>query len=117
MVFEEAEAQTYLGVIAASQWRCRALAPHIGALRGIKSRWEVEVMKASAEISVGVHAKVCCIQNGVVSFADGRVRKDDALCPAFTASQSEVDLRVHFEYICARGCAERPAYVPVVASG
>ena len=49
-------------------------------------------------------------------FADGRVRKDDALCPAFTASQSEVDLRVHFKYLCARGCAERHAYVSVVAS-
>jgi hypothetical protein len=30
---------------------------------------------------------------------------------------SEGDLRAHFEYICARGGAQRPAYVPVVASG
>jgi len=30
---------------------------------------------------------------------------------------SEADLQAHFEYICARGGAQRPAYVPVVASG
>lgn len=30
---------------------------------------------------------------------------------------SEADLAAHFEYICARGGSQRPAYVPVVASG
>ena len=30
---------------------------------------------------------------------------------------SEADLHAHFEYICARGGAQRLAYVPVVASG
>jgi intermediate cleaving peptidase 55 len=30
---------------------------------------------------------------------------------------SEADLQAHFEYICARGGAQRTAYVPVVASG
>lgn len=56
--FDEAEAQTYLDVIAASQWKRRPLEPLVGALRSIKSRCEVEVMKASAEISARAHAKV-----------------------------------------------------------
>lgn len=30
---------------------------------------------------------------------------------------SEADLQAHFEYISARGGAQRPAYVPVIASG
>ena len=57
--FDEAEAQTYLDVIAASQGKRRPLEPLVGALRSIKSGWEVEVMKASAEISARAHAKVC----------------------------------------------------------
>jgi intermediate cleaving peptidase 55 len=31
--------------------------------------------------------------------------------------QSEADLQAHFEYMCARAGSQRPAYVPVVASG
>ena len=58
-VFDEAEAQTYLDVIAASQGKRRPLEPLVGALRSIKSGCEVEVMKASAEISARAHAKVC----------------------------------------------------------
>ena len=30
---------------------------------------------------------------------------------------SEASVAAHFEYICALGGAQRPAYVPVVASG
>jgi len=30
---------------------------------------------------------------------------------------SEAQLQAHFEYLCARVGAQRPAYVPVVASG
>jgi hypothetical protein len=30
---------------------------------------------------------------------------------------SEADLQAHFEYMCSRWGAQRPAYVPVVASG
>ena len=30
---------------------------------------------------------------------------------------SEADLQAHFEYVCARSGVQRPAYVPVVASG
>ena len=74
--FDEAEAQTYLDVIAASQGKRRPLEPLVGALRSIKSGCEVEVMKASAEISARAHAKVslrlewCCC---VFFLADGRV--------------------------------------------
>ena len=63
---DEAEMRTYLDVISASQWKRRALAPLVGALRSIKSACEVEVMKASAEISARAHAKVSlCVQNVV----------------------------------------------------
>ena len=30
---------------------------------------------------------------------------------------SEAAIAAHFEYLCALGGAQRPAYVPVVASG
>jgi intermediate cleaving peptidase 55 len=33
------------------------------------------------------------------------------------AGGTEAALAAHFEYTCALGGAERPAYVPVVASG
>jgi intermediate cleaving peptidase 55 len=53
-----AETQSYLDVIAASRSKHRSLAPLVGALRSVKSASEVEVMKASAEISARAHAKV-----------------------------------------------------------
>ncbi|KAI0002876.1 peptidase M24, structural domain-containing protein [Russula compacta] len=89
-----AAAASYLDVIDPSKQR--PLAPLVGALRSVKSECELEVMKASAEISALAHAKT-------MRFAQPGL--------------SEADLRAHFEYICARGGAQRPAYVPVVASG
>ena len=82
--FDEAETQSYLDVIAASQGKWRPLEPLVGALRSIKSTWEVEIMKASAEISARAHAKVslcsewcfCCF------LADVELWKDDAFCSA-----------------------------------
>ncbi|KAI0302970.1 peptidase M24 [Russula brevipes] len=74
----------------------KPLAPLVGALRSVKSPCEVDVMRASAEISARAHAKT-------MRFAQPGL--------------SEADLHAHFEYICARGGAQRPAYVPVVASG
>ncbi|KAF8485194.1 peptidase M24 [Russula ochroleuca] len=88
--------QSYLDVIAGSRSKRRSLAPLVGTLRSVKSECEVEVMKASAEISARAHAKT-------MRFAQPGL--------------SEADLRAHFEYICARGGAQRSAYVPVVASG
>jgi len=51
---------SYLDVIASatSISKRKALAPLVGALRSVKSEYEVEVMKASAEISSRAHAKV-----------------------------------------------------------
>ena len=64
----DAEPQTYLDVIAASQSKRSPLAPLVSALRGVKSMCEVEVMKASAEISARAHAKVSCAQRQFVNF-------------------------------------------------
>jgi len=85
-----------MDVIASSMSKRKPLAPLVGALRSVKSECEVEVMKASAEISSRAHAKT-------MRFAQPGL--------------SEAALQAHFEYICARGGAQRPAYVPVVASG
>ncbi|KAF8489651.1 peptidase M24, structural domain-containing protein [Russula emetica] len=76
----------------------KPLAPLVGVLRSVKSECEVEVMKASVpvEISARAHAKT-------IRFAQPGL--------------SKADLQAHFEYICARGGEQRPAYVPVVASG
>jgi intermediate cleaving peptidase 55 len=45
-----------LDVVASS--KRRELAPLVGKLRSVKSASEIEVMKASAEISARAHAKV-----------------------------------------------------------
>ncbi|KAF8489349.1 peptidase M24 [Russula emetica] len=96
-VDDQAEtAGSYMDVIASSMSKRKPLAPLVGALRSVKSECEVEVMKASAEISSRAHAKT-------MRFAQPGL--------------SEAALQAHFEYICARGGAQRPAYVPVVASG
>ena len=65
-----AETQSYLDVIAASRSKRSSLAPLVGALRSVKSACEVEVMKASAEISARAHAKVSCrgARNRLVCF-------------------------------------------------
>jgi hypothetical protein len=100
--FDDDHAETgtgsYMDVLATSMSmsKRKPLAPLVGALRSVKSECEVEVMKASAEISARAHAKT-------MRFAQPGL--------------SEADLQAHFEYICARGGAQRPAYVPVVASG
>lgn len=68
----------------------------IQALRVRKSPAELRLMKAAAEMSSKAHREV-------MRFAK----------PGGTEAQ----LAAHFEYICALGGSERPAYVPVVASG
>ena len=45
----EGEVASYMDVVAVSKWR--PLAPIVGKLRSVKSASEIEVMKASAEIS------------------------------------------------------------------
>ncbi|TXT08674.1 hypothetical protein VHUM_02802 [Vanrija humicola] len=68
----------------------------IQALRVRKSPAELRLMKAAAEMSSRAHREV-------MRFAK----------PGGTEAQ----LAAHFEYTCALGGSERPAYVPVVASG
>jgi intermediate cleaving peptidase 55 len=56
---ETGSSYPYLDIIAgASISKRKSLAPLVGALRSVKSECEVEVMKASAEISSRAHAKV-----------------------------------------------------------
>ncbi|CCM01030.1 uncharacterized protein FIBRA_03078 [Fibroporia radiculosa] len=74
----------------------RPLAPEVGRLRAIKSECEHRVMREAADISARAHAKT-------MRFA--------------RPGLSEHALAAHFEYMCAREGAQRPAYVPVVASG
>lgn len=62
---------TYMDVIASTSKR-KPLAPLVGALRSVKSACEVEVMKASAEISARAHAKV---SRGVFFYEFGWGRK------------------------------------------
>ncbi|TFK22199.1 peptidase M24 [Coprinopsis marcescibilis] len=76
--------------------RRQALAPEVAKLRAVKSEAEQSLMHQAATISGRAHAKT-------MRFASSR--------------QSESALAAHFEYICALNGAQRPAYVPVVASG
>ncbi|KAH9853384.1 peptidase M24, structural domain-containing protein [Lenzites betulinus] len=74
----------------------RPLSPEIGRLRSIKSKAEQAVMRQAADISARAH-------NKTMRFTDPGV--------------SEHAVAAHFEYLCAREGSQRPAYVPVVASG
>lgn len=79
-----------------SSFKRRALAPEVAKLRAIKSPAEQALMLQAATISGRAHAKT-------MRFAK--------------PGMNESALAAHFEYICALNGAQRPAYVPVVASG
>ncbi|KAF9004696.1 peptidase M24 [Cyathus striatus] len=74
----------------------RQLAPEVAKLRAIKSEAEICVMRSAADVSARAHAKTMRFTE--VGMEEGKVA-------------------AHFEYLCALGAAQRPAYVPVVASG
>ncbi|KZT13168.1 uncharacterized protein LAESUDRAFT_690390 [Laetiporus sulphureus 93-53] len=74
----------------------RPLAPEVGRLRSIKSTAEQQVMRAAADVSARAHYRT-------MRFVE--------------PGMSEHDVAAYFEYVCARMGAQRPAYVPVVASG
>ncbi|KAI0706938.1 peptidase M24, structural domain-containing protein [Cerioporus squamosus] len=76
--------------------RRKALAPEVGRLRAVKSKYEQNVMRQAADISARAH-------NKVMRFTE--------------PGMSEHAVAAHFEYLCAREGSQRPAYVPVVASG
>jgi intermediate cleaving peptidase 55 len=80
----------YLESIGPSSKRS-PLAPLVGALRSVKSRFEVDLMKMSADISAKAHAKVSgppLVTHAVVYiliyFFHFVLRKDDALGSAWT---------------------------------
>ncbi|KAJ3505687.1 hypothetical protein NLJ89_g7287 [Agrocybe chaxingu] len=74
----------------------RPLAPQVGKLRVLKSKAEQEVMKAAADISAKAHTKTMLFTQ---------------------PGKPESAVAGHFEYLCTLGGSQRPAYVPVVASG
>jgi intermediate cleaving peptidase 55 len=76
--------------------RARPLEREVQKNRLVKSKRELGLMKDAADLSAGAHTEV-------MRFAK--------------AGGTEAALAAHFEYHCALGGAERPAYVPVVASG
>ncbi|KZP15097.1 peptidase M24 [Athelia psychrophila] len=81
---------------ALSSTKRKALAPEVAGLRAIKSSWEQNIMRAAADISGTAHAKTMRFtQPGL----------------------SESAAAAHFEYLCSVAGSQRPAYVPVVASG
>ncbi|KAJ7265937.1 peptidase M24 [Mycena haematopus] len=79
-----------------SKSRRKPLAPKIARLRAIKSEAELRVMRQAADISGRAHAKT-------MRFA--------------RPGLSEAALAAHFEYLSSLAGSQRPAYVPVVASG
>ncbi|KAJ7087306.1 peptidase M24 [Mycena belliarum] len=83
-------------VDALSSSKRKPLAPKISLLRAIKSEAEIRVMRQAADISGRAHAKT-------MRFA--------------RPGLSEAALAAHFEYLCSLAGSQRPAYVPVVASG
>ncbi|GJE84829.1 peptidase M24 [Phanerochaete sordida] len=72
------------------------LAPKLAKIRAVKSEPEQQLMRCAADISAHAHTKTM------------RFTEPD---------MSEHAVAAHFEYLCARDGSQRPAYVPVVASG
>ncbi|KAJ7047875.1 peptidase M24 [Mycena alexandri] len=86
----------YDSIVEAVSNKRRPLAPKIAQLRAIKSQAELHMMRLAADISGRAHAKT-------MRFA--------------RPGLSEAALAAHFEYLCSLAGSQRPAYVPVVASG
>lgn len=76
--------------------KAKPLEKEVQALRMVKSPAEIRLMKRAADISAEAHT---CVMR------------------AAQAGRAESQLVAEFEYRCALEGAERPAYVPVVASG
>ena len=98
--------------------RRRQLAPEVAKLRRIKSKAEIDPIKQAADISATAHAKVRRnpLLSGALDLLGGTLTVLQTM--QFTKpSRKEFDLQAHFEYQYALQGCERPAYVPVVASG
>ncbi|XP_006459791.1 hypothetical protein AGABI2DRAFT_219147 [Agaricus bisporus var. bisporus H97] len=79
-----------------SNFKRKSLASELAPLRAIKSPAEQDLMHEAGTISGRAHAKTMLFSR---------------------PGLSESALAAHFEYLCALQGAQRPAYVPVVASG
>ncbi|KAF9449565.1 peptidase M24 [Macrolepiota fuliginosa MF-IS2] len=88
------EVDDIIGPLSSS--RRKPLAPEVALVRAIKSAAEQQIMHEAGNISGRAHAKT-------MRFA--------------RPGLSEAALAAHFEYLCALQGSQRPAYVPVVASG
>ncbi|KAJ7067901.1 peptidase M24 [Mycena amicta] len=88
------ESDSVVDALASS--RRKPLSPKIARLRAVKSDAELNMMRAAATISCRAHT-------ATMEFTRPGV--------------SESALAAHFEYVCALAGSQRPAYVPVVASG
>ena len=76
--------------------RAKPLEREMHKLRVIKSPAEIALMQRACDISSAAHAEVMRVTQ---------------------PGMSEAALTATFEYVCAMAGSERPAYVPVVASG
>lgn len=90
--------------------RASRLEPEVERLRLIKSPAEISLMKIAGQISGQAHTEVMRFAS-----ADGGRWKSKRT--ELERPKREDDLSAVFEYNCAMEGAERPAYVPVVASG
>ncbi|KAF9651028.1 peptidase M24 [Thelephora ganbajun] len=95
---------------ALSSARRKALAPVVANLRSIKSPAEQAVMKtAAALLPRPIHLSPSLLSN--VTLLHLQTMR-------YThPNMSEHAIASHFEYLCAVAGSQRPAYVPVVASG
>jgi intermediate cleaving peptidase 55 len=89
--------------LLASNPKCKPLAPEVEELRMIKSPAELALMKRAGDISSEAHTRV------MRSTARGMTEERKEV--------TEYMVQAEFEYHCAMRGSERPAYVPVVASG
>lgn len=90
--------------------RASRLEPTVERLRLIKSPAELALMRTAGEISAYAHTQVMAYAS-----ANGGVRTSQRT--GAERRKREDELAAVFEYHCALEGAERPAYVPVVASG
>ncbi|KZO93766.1 peptidase M24 [Calocera viscosa TUFC12733] len=86
----------YESLLSGAKGKIRELSPEVGKMRAFKSLAEQSLMRKAGEVSGRAHGKTM----------------------AFTSdATSESQLAAYFEFQCAMQGAQRPAYVPVVASG
>jgi intermediate cleaving peptidase 55 len=98
-------------------FKIKPLAPSIHRLRKIKSEAEIKLIRNAANVSGSAHSKVCVL---ISPSSSPRTYRGSRLFQTMRFTKpgiSEAALAAHFEYLCALKGAERPAYVPVVASG